>query len=281
MSPDLQKSMSKETLDASRDAICGAFGVLPALFNSQAQGPLVREAQRHLAQWTLQPVAALLAEEASEKFGAEVAIDTQRPLHAFDAGGRSRALATIIEALAAAKQAGVDPGPAFALVDGRNIMCLRVRHGSHVGGRRQGAVARHQSQAGNFETVVVMIHEGLEAGQPSKFFCEGRRDTASARHSVCTAGPGGRLTCRAEIVVAALNILGAIRPTWKRASPNRPKTVTRRSNMTDASIAARRCRKIITAFAAKFAKRPGIAKRPASGAVRKLKRRGGQPNAPR
>src|SRR5262249_29818035 len=38
-----------------------------------------------LPQWTLQPIAALLAEEATEKLGGTVTIDVQRPLHAFDA----------------------------------------------------------------------------------------------------------------------------------------------------------------------------------------------------
>lgn len=82
--------MTAETLAASRDAICGAFGVLPALFNNQAQGPLVREAQRHLCQWTLQPIAALVAEEATDKLGSAVTIDTLRPLQAYDSGGVGR-----------------------------------------------------------------------------------------------------------------------------------------------------------------------------------------------
>jgi hypothetical protein len=112
--------MAKETLVASRDAICGAFGVLPGLFSSATTGPLVREAQRHLAQWTLQPIAALLAEEASEKLGGDVNIDVQRPLHAFDAGGRARALLTVTQTLAMAKEGSVTPADiskALELVD--------------------------------------------------------------------------------------------------------------------------------------------------------------------
>lgn len=57
----------------------------------------------------LQPAAALLAEEASEKLGTPVEIDVMRPVQAFDAGGRARALSTIVEALARAKEAGIDP----------------------------------------------------------------------------------------------------------------------------------------------------------------------------
>lgn len=110
VTPDLQKAMTRETLAAAREAICGAFGVLPALFASNAQGPLVREAQRHLASWTLQPIAMLLAEEASKKLGGEIMIDVLRPVQAFDAGGRARALATIVQALAQAKEAGLAPG---------------------------------------------------------------------------------------------------------------------------------------------------------------------------
>ncbi|WP_292527821.1 phage portal protein [Methylocystis sp.] len=109
VTPNLQQSMSLETLEAARNAICGVFGVLPAIFDKAAQGPLVREAQRHLASWTLQPLAELIAEEASQKLGARVTIDTLRPTQAFDAGGAARAFKTMIDALAAAKEAGLDP----------------------------------------------------------------------------------------------------------------------------------------------------------------------------
>src|SRR3546814_18249733 len=102
-------AMTAETLSAARDSICTAFGVLPSLFASAAQGPLVREAQRHLAQWTLQPMAALLGEEASQKLGGEVTIDTLRPMQAFDAGRLVRAIATIVDAMSRAKAAGPRP----------------------------------------------------------------------------------------------------------------------------------------------------------------------------
>ncbi|WP_375160353.1 hypothetical protein [Bradyrhizobium sp. RDT46] len=117
LSPDLEKSMTAETLAAARDAVSQAFGVLPALWSNQAQGPLVREAQRHLAQWTLQPVAELLAEEATAKLGGPVSIDTMGPTQAFDAGGSARAFATLIQGLAMAKEAGVDAQAALAMLD--------------------------------------------------------------------------------------------------------------------------------------------------------------------
>lgn len=109
VSPDIERSMSVESLAAARDSVCGAFGVLPGLFNSATTGPMVREAQRHLAQWTLQPIAELLAEEVSEKLGAMVDIDVMGPTQAFDAGGSARALATIVQAYAQAKEAGLAP----------------------------------------------------------------------------------------------------------------------------------------------------------------------------
>lgn len=117
VTPDMQKSMSLETLESARQSISNAYGVLPALANASTTGPMVREAQRHLAQWTLQPICALLAEEAQNKLGNPVTIDVMRPLQAFDAGGRARAAAGIIQALAMAKEAGVDPSQALALVD--------------------------------------------------------------------------------------------------------------------------------------------------------------------
>lgn len=117
VSPDLSRTMTVETLDAARSAVCQAYGVLPALFAGNAQGPLVREAQRHLASWTLQPVAELIAEEADRKLGGEVRIDTLRPLQAFDAGGRARAAAQVVQMLALAKESGVDADAALKLVD--------------------------------------------------------------------------------------------------------------------------------------------------------------------
>lgn len=109
LSPDLSKSMTAETLAAAREGILMAYGVLPSLLSRAATGPVVREAQRQLCTWTLQPVAELLAEEATAKLGAEVQIDTLRPLQAFDAGGRARALSAIIKAMAEAKETGIAP----------------------------------------------------------------------------------------------------------------------------------------------------------------------------
>jgi phage portal protein BeeE len=120
LSPDLEKSMTKETLDAARDAVCGAFGVLPGLFNSATTGPMVREAQRHLAQWTLQPIAALVAEECTDKLGGTVTLDLMRSLQAYDSGGRARAMLSVVQALAMAKSGEIskaDMDTAFALVD--------------------------------------------------------------------------------------------------------------------------------------------------------------------
>src|SRR3546814_10247110 len=65
LTTDLSRAMTAETLSAARDSICTAFGVLPSLVASTAQGPLVREPQRHLAQRTLQPMAARLGERKS------------------------------------------------------------------------------------------------------------------------------------------------------------------------------------------------------------------------
>ncbi|WP_232897383.1 phage portal protein [Pontibaca salina] len=120
LSPDLSKSMTAETLAAARDGITMAYGVLPSYFNRAATGPAIREAQRQLAVWTLQPIAQLLADEATAKLGAAVTIDTTRPLQAYDAGGRARALSTIIKAMAEAKEADIptaDVSGAMKLVD--------------------------------------------------------------------------------------------------------------------------------------------------------------------
>jgi len=116
LSPDLKNAMTAETLNAARDAICGVYGVLPSLMNPATTGPLVREAQRHLAQWVLQPICELIAEEARDKLGANVDLDCISPLQAFDHGGRARAFGAMIDALGAAKAAGLSPAETgFAL----------------------------------------------------------------------------------------------------------------------------------------------------------------------
>ncbi len=117
VTPDLSKAMTRETWAAARAGIEMAYGVLPGLSNPVTTGPLVREAQRHLAQWALMPVAAMIGQEASEKLGSAVKLDVMRPLQAFDAGGRARALGAIVQTLALAKEAGVDPEQALKLVD--------------------------------------------------------------------------------------------------------------------------------------------------------------------
>lgn len=114
--------MPKEALDAARGGVLMAFGVLPGLAAPAITGSLVREAQRHLAQWALQPLAEGMAEECADKRGSAISLDVMRPLQAFDAGGRARAAAGVIQVLAMAKEAGVNPSLAMKLVDwdGRN-----------------------------------------------------------------------------------------------------------------------------------------------------------------
>lgn len=120
MTPDLQKAMTTENLTAAKASILSVFNVLPALLNTATTGPLVREAQRHLAQWQLQPIAAEIGAEVSDKLGVNVTIDTLRPLQAFDSGGRARSITALVGAMAQAKEAGLSTeelATAFRLVD--------------------------------------------------------------------------------------------------------------------------------------------------------------------
>mgnify|MGYP002628388970 CR=1 FL=1 len=114
LTPNLQPALPGAILESARSAIFAAYGVLPGLYAMAAQGPLVREAQRHLAGWVLQPMAEQIAEEASAKLGGPVLIDVGRPLQAFDAGGRARALSALIEAMGRAKELGLSPAEVTA-----------------------------------------------------------------------------------------------------------------------------------------------------------------------
>lgn len=96
--------------------------MLPGLANASTMGPLVREARRHLAQWQLQPTAMALAAEASAKLAGTVTVDVMQSLQAFDSDGRSGALTAIVQALPAAKKAGVDSGKALELMGRSTLM---------------------------------------------------------------------------------------------------------------------------------------------------------------
>lgn len=104
VTPDISGAMPREILDAARSSVLGCFGVLPAMLDKTAQGPLIREGQRHLAQWVLQPMARMIADEVAEKTGELVSLDVMRPLQAFDVGGRARAAGAIVQAIALAKE---------------------------------------------------------------------------------------------------------------------------------------------------------------------------------
>lgn len=105
--PALEKAMPIQSLDAARNGIAFAYGILPAMLNPMTTGPLVREGQRHLAQFVLQPIGEAIAEEASLKLGGKVDVDVITPLGAYDAGAAARSFATIVDGLAAAKAAGL------------------------------------------------------------------------------------------------------------------------------------------------------------------------------
>ncbi len=109
LTPNLRDSMAVESLKTARDAVLHVYGVLPALVNDQAAGPVIREAQRHLATWTLAPIAKLIAHEVKAKTGEAVEVDVFVNLSAFDVGGAARAMGGIVDALAAAKAAGLTP----------------------------------------------------------------------------------------------------------------------------------------------------------------------------
>ena len=110
LTPDLHKAEAGQLLAQAQASVCHAFGVLPALLNPSTTGPVVREAQRHLAQWTLEPLAKLVAEEATEKLGGVVSIDVVRPLQAFDMGAKSRSVLALVNA-------GLSPADALRLTD--------------------------------------------------------------------------------------------------------------------------------------------------------------------
>ena len=116
LTPKLGEAEAEAMWARARGAVAEAFGIPAAYFNPASTGPVFREVQRHLVQYTLQPIAMQIAAEASAKLGAAVTIDVATPLQAFDTGGRARAMQGIIKALSEAQEAGIDPEKALRLV---------------------------------------------------------------------------------------------------------------------------------------------------------------------
>jgi hypothetical protein len=117
LTPSLEKAVPIATLEAARASVLAAYGILPALFDTATTGQLVKQAQQHFAQWTAQPLANLVAEEASEKLGGEVEIDVMTGTQAFDTGAAARSFQMLVQGLAMAKEAGVDAKAALAMLD--------------------------------------------------------------------------------------------------------------------------------------------------------------------
>ncbi|WP_354546394.1 phage portal protein [Roseovarius sp. MBR-78] len=116
LTPDLQKAEAAAIMAAARGAVAEVFGVPAAFFNPASTGPVFREVQRHLVQYTLSPLAKVISDEATAKLGGTVQIDVETPVQAYDTGGRARAMQGIIKALAEAQEAGIDPEKAMRLV---------------------------------------------------------------------------------------------------------------------------------------------------------------------
>jgi hypothetical protein len=70
------------------------------------------------------------------------------------------------------------------------------------------------------EKIVTMIRAGMQDGQPSKFWCEGPV-RHGIRSSLCLQGWSWSEAdaTASEIVTAALNIVGAVRPSWPEGQP--------------------------------------------------------------
>ena len=107
LTPEIKDAMLIESWDRARDAGCAVFGCHPSLIAAGGQAAAIREAQRGLAVWTLAPLAKLIAAEAAAKLMAPIAIDPVRPVQAWDAGGRARAITAVVKGIAEAKAAGL------------------------------------------------------------------------------------------------------------------------------------------------------------------------------
>lgn len=117
LTPNLSQSTAGETMAAARESIALAYGILPALLHNRATGQLIKAGEQHLAQWALQPLANLIAEEAGAKLGGEVTIDVMQGTQAFDTGAAARSFQMLIVGLAQAKAEGIDPAAALAMLD--------------------------------------------------------------------------------------------------------------------------------------------------------------------
>lgn len=105
--PNIDRAQFPENTEAASAAILGAYGVAPAMIDPKATAQAIREADRHLVQWTLQGVADDVAHEIGLKHGTPARLDLVRGTRSYDAGGRARAANSIIQAMQAAKESNL------------------------------------------------------------------------------------------------------------------------------------------------------------------------------
>ncbi len=117
LTPSLERAVPMQALAAARASILAAYGVLPAMFDPATTGQTITAANRQLAQWTLQPLANLIAEECSDKLGGSVALDVLTGTQSFDTGAAARSLQMIVTAMAVAKEQNVDLPTALKMLD--------------------------------------------------------------------------------------------------------------------------------------------------------------------
>src|SRR5699024_6447966 len=101
-----------------RGQVLASLGVLPSLLDPGTTAQAVREGQRHLAMWTLQPIADRIGQEIKRKTGQDVLLDVVEGSRAYDAPGLARALHVRIKAIADAKEAGLSEAEIQAALSG-------------------------------------------------------------------------------------------------------------------------------------------------------------------
>ena len=94
----------REAVEAS---VCGIYGLHPSIVSGAGDGTLARESWRRAALGTFAPLARLVAEEVSLKWGADVTL-TFPELRAADRAGNARAYRSL-------RDAGMDDGDARRL----------------------------------------------------------------------------------------------------------------------------------------------------------------------
>lgn len=204
LSPQLDKTLADKLLTEAKGEIYNVFGILPGLTNPSTTGPMVREAQRHLAQLVLQPIVNLMPRRRPRSWARPSPSTWCGRCRPMTTAAR-RARRDHVAGHGAGERGGPGPGhhQGCAAIHrlGRLMLVMspEMKRRLRRERNRERDALRGRVGAGRFHAMVkdlaALVRLAFEAGETASIFgLEGRCGQGCAPISACRAGAGPRPT---------------------------------------------------------------------------------------